>query len=630
MPVLTRDIKKNSELHRKLVKMIQPRIKMSESAQTTIHEKWRRAEELMLAYIPENEEDALRRNRRNNGGKQSYTTIQIPYTYAMVMSAHTYWTNVFFARSPVHQFSGRHGEGEQQIQAMEALIDYQVGTGGMLGPYYIWLLDAAKYGCGILGTYWENEEIQYAELTPNENGGMTQTSRRVQGYQGNRAYNVYPYDFLHDPRVTIGSFQQGEFCAALKRLSWNDILVRRAQGLYMNVDDIKGAVKDPSSSNGGSGQLERPDVNKTLLTDWSNSDHPAVVPVYEFYVKLLPSEWGLGSSTYPEQWVITITADFSTIIGCSPLGLIHGKFPFDVLEGEIEGYGLYNRGIPETMENLQSTMDWLFNSHFYNVRAALNNQFLIDPSRVVVKDLEEEGPGFMMRLRPEAYGQDLRTFFHQIPVQDVTRQHMSDIQNVNALGERVLGINDAIMGQSSGGRKTAAEVRTTTGFGTSRLKTIAEYMSATAFAPHAQKLVQSSQQYYSTQKKLRIVGDFATLAGQQFMDVTPENIAGNFDLVPVDGTLPVDRFAQAALWKDLMGNMRNFPEVGMRYDIAKIFAWVAQLAGLKNINQFQVQVVPDQALANAAQGGNVIPIPTTGPRTESSNALGVNATGPQT
>jgi len=41
--------------------------------------------------------------------------------------------------------------------------------------------------------------------------------------------------------------------------------------------------------------------------------------------------------------------------------------------------------------------------------------------------------------------------------------------------------------------------------------------------------------------------------------------------------------------------------------MGKLFAWVAQLAGLKNINQFKIQVTPDQVLAQQMQAGNVVP-----------------------
>jgi hypothetical protein len=138
---------------------------------------------------------------------------------------------------------------------------------------------------------------------------------------------------------------------------------------------------------------------------------------------------------------------------------------FDVLECEVEGYGMYTRGIPEIMDGVQNTVDWLINTHFFNVRSSLNNQFIVDPSKLVIKDVQNTGPGFLWRLRPEAYGTDITKMFMQVPVQDVTRSNISDFQTMLGIGERTLGVNDQIMGALStgSGRKTATEVRTTTG-----------------------------------------------------------------------------------------------------------------------------------------------------------------------
>ena len=105
--------------------------------------------------------------------------------------------------------------------------------------------------------------------------------------------------------------------------------------------------------------------------------------------------------------------------------------------------------------------------------------------------------------------------------------------------------------------------------------------------------------------KFKLVGDVALLS-PTFAEVTPDQIAGFYDYEPVDGTLPVDRFAQANLWQMIMGQLRYYPQIMMQYDIAKIFAWVAHLAGIKNMSQFRV--VPDQQLLNSAQSGNVVPI----------------------
>jgi len=158
------------------------------------------------------------------------------------------------------------------------------------------------------------------------------------------------------------------------------------------------------------------------------------------------------------------------------------------------------------------------------------------------------------------------------------------------------------------GRRTATEVRTSAGFGVNRQKTVAEYLSAMGMSPHAQKLVQQSQQWYDGQHKLRIVGDLIQQAGEGFIEVTPDKIAGFFDYTPVDGTLPIDRMAMANLWQQLLGQMRQIPPLMMQYDLAKIFAYVAQLGGIRNINRFKLQVQSPQALAQQADLGNIVPI----------------------
>jgi hypothetical protein len=276
---------------------------------------------------------------------------------------------------------------------------------------------------------------------------------------------------------------------------------------------------------------------------------------------------------------------------------------------EVEGHGLWPRGLPQIIEPIQNTLDWLINTHFYNVRAALNNQFIIDPSKIVVRDAEDGGPGFIYRLRPEAYGQDIKTFFHQVPVTDVTKAHMGDVVQMLDFGEKISGISEQMFGAlAQSGRRTATEVRTSAGFGVNRQKTIAEYLSAMGMSPHAQKLVQQSQQWYDGEHKLRIVGDLIQQAGGGFVDVTPEKIAGFYDYTPVDGTLPIDRLAMANLWQQLLGQMRQIPPLMMQFDLAKIFAYVANLAGIRNVNRFKLQVQSPQALAQQADLGNIVPI----------------------
>src|SRR5262249_38318878 len=126
---------------------------------------------------------------------------------------------------------------EQQTQALEALIGYQVEVGEFMGPYYIWLYDMGKYGLGIIGEYWDRRKLHIGQLVemPDEKGqpALFQTTQELPGYTGNCIYNVSPWDFLPDPRVPVKRFQDGEFVACRVRMGWNRVVERMDAGYYV-------------------------------------------------------------------------------------------------------------------------------------------------------------------------------------------------------------------------------------------------------------------------------------------------------------------------------------------------------------------------------------------------------------
>lgn len=632
MPSLTQKIPHGSDHSRQILTELRSRVRANLRRMSDYERKWREAEEKVLAYLPEREVDTRRRTARENGLPQ-YTTIQIPYTYAVLMSTHTYLSSVFMARNPVFAFTGRHGEPQQSVQAVEALLDYQALVGQLLAPLYTWLYDAGKYGVGIVGNYWETKEeiVSSISMVPKmdpllgmELIGMDgkpimekiKRSQRVPTYKGNSLYNVQPWDFIFDVSFPIRDYQRGEYCGVRRTLSWNECKRREQLGYYMNLEHLstRSSPRNDESSGHGSDELNRPESNEQWATDAEYSDtftknHPLLVRIYEIYVEIIPKEWRLGESDYPEKWVFTFSEDFKVLMGAQPHGAYHCKYPFNVLVTEPEGYGLVPRGMPETLKPIQNTIDWLINSHFFNVRAALNNKFVVDPSRLVMKDVLDPLPGGIIRMKPEAYGTDTRTAMTQMQVVDITQNHLRDLQMMYGMGERTVGVNDQIMGMlNSSGRKTATEIRTSTSFGVNRLKTIAEYFSTIGFAPLSQMLLSNTQQYYDGEQKFRVAGDLAMSAGQNFINVTPESILGFYDFVPVDGALPIDRYAQANMWREMMVQVRQMPEIALQYDFGRMFEWVAQLAGMKNITQFRTEVVPDQQLLMQAKMGNTVPL----------------------
>lgn len=624
------------QVHTKLLAAFRDRLKLARSGITQRSEKWKENENMLKAYIPASESDALRKTARK-GGRPDYTTIEVPLSYAMMLTLHTYMTSIFMSRSPILQVSGRHGESQQAEQCIEALLDYQIGVGGAAPIFYVWLLDPLRYGHGVLGHYWDEELISSTvveEVKPTFLGfevpGATpkkvKTTKQVKGYVGTKFYNVRPQDFLFDARVPLLHFQDGEFVIRFTQLGWNRIVEREDSGQYFNIDEARKTSGNPDERDMGSAQTNLPNNAwlDTQLYD-SNRQNPSTMNLHEFYFELIPSEHGLAAGTLPEKWVFTV-ANERVIIGAQPLNFNHNKWPFDVLEYEIGGYELFNRSVLEITKSLNDTITWLFNSHFYNVRKTLNDQFLVDPSMVEMRDLEDPNPGRLIRLKPAAYGKPVDAFVKQFQTVDVTRGNMNDTEAVSQLMQRMTGATDNIMGQvNSSGRKTATEVRGSTEFGVSRLKTVAEWWSVTGFSPMTQKVIQMTQQMYDIERKYRIVGDLSQW-GERYLNVTPDDIAGFYDFVPVDGTLPVDRFAQANLWQQILGGLYKAPDLMAQYDMPKMFAFVAQLAGLKNITQFRIQVVPDAQMQQNIAAGNSVQI-TEGNPMEPSQIPGMGATG---
>lgn len=608
---LHKEIKYGTPEHDKLRDAVRARFRMSQRKMTLRHNAWREAEDLYLSYVPEKDEEAKRKAKQKTG-EVTFSKVVIPYSYATLLTAHTYWANVFLSRTPVLQYTARHGEGNMKVQALEALIDYQISVGRMLIPLYLWLLDAGKYGLGIVGHYWTEETSVVSEMMEVEQtyfgirtGKFKRqlTSRKVRGYSGNRLFNVRPYDFYPDPRVSIANFQDGEFCARLVEVGWNSL--KKSSEEYFNLDRLK-----ESRANGeldrtvGSSQIELPDKTSSYYVEGESGKHPDNYSIVEMVWDLIPAEWGLGDSTYPEKWILTL-GEQDVLIGCRPQGLDHDRYPYNVMSYEMDGYSHTVRGMLEVIAPLARTLDWLINSHMFNVRKALNDQLIVDPSRVVMKDILDGGPGKIIRINPMAYGTDVRAAISQVPVVDFTRQNISDAQLIMEMIQRVVGVTDNIMGMvNASGRKTATEVRTSTSFGVNRLKTFAEYNSSLAWAPMSQALVQNTQQFFDAEQQFKVAGDL--LRGDpQFLMIRPEDIQGFYDFVPVDGTLPVDRFAQANLWKEILLGISQMPQIATQYDVAGIFSWMAQLAGLKNITQFKL--APDQMVQQMAQAGNLVP-----------------------
>jgi len=601
-----------SKRHARVLKELCTRRDYAERHMTEYYSELAQAEDDANFYIKETEGDALRRVARD-AGRPQYTTIVVPYSYALMLTAHSYFVSVFLGRNPVHQFSGRNSDGQQGVLPLEAIIDYQVRVGRHVAPYIIWLLDACKYGIGILGVDWREDRgkaVSYEEVEETIFGIPTGRKKKVKvveetvNFLGNGVFNIRPQDAYPDPRVALSDYQSGEFFGHRIELLWHQFLAGVESGKYINEEVMRKLYLGGVRKRRDESSLRLPDT-----TDAYVASKKALAPFegFQMEVEIIPREWGLDGSTELERWVFTVIAD-EVVIQARPCGALHGKFHYCVLEVDLEGYGFKKRGLMEIGKPLNHTMTWLLNSHFHNVRKTLNNEFIVDTGLINVADLKNPNPGRFIRAKAFAMGARLSDAIQQLTTVDVTRTHISDMQLIATFMQQLLGVSDWFTGgpPTRSSRRTATEVRTNSTGSMTRMQTAALYQSSLGWELLAQILVQNTQQYMDEELQLRVAGD--AVGAEQFIRVSPEDIAGFFDYVPADPSAPPDKFAMANLWREFLKDIIAVPGLAQGWDLNKIVSYVMQLAGAKNVNQFRIQVMDDEDVIRQAMMGNLEPI----------------------
>jgi len=95
--------------------------------------------------------------------------------------------------------------------------------------------------------------------------------------------------------------------------------------------------------------------------------------------------------------------------------------------------------------------------------------------------------------------------------------------------------------------------------------------------------------------------------------VTPYDLAVNYDLIVRDGSIPGGNFSEA--WIQMFKIIGTTPELMQQFDTTRIFMYIAQQLGAKNVEDFrrnmdqvQGQTMPDEQVMNEVDKGNMVPV----------------------
>lgn len=635
------DFSPQSALHQRIVSRVMRLADESYSVMQRRHGAWRNVDRMMTGFIPLSDyERQLKLRKSGNEAMASENrpvSIVVPYSYVTHETIMTYMMQALFG-APTFQYEHTGPEDVLAVKLLELAVDAQVRRFTAPLSMHTSISDSLKYGFGATTFEWDQiwgrRPVMENVIQQDQNGRFLgvvpeRTNERSLLFEGNRLVPLDPYKLLPDPNVSITDIQRGEFLGWIATPSFYDLLAReRDDQAVFNVrylDDTMLRQRQSRFTVDDSDREKRfgGGFGLAYKTNYTN-----YITVVHMFVTLIPREWGLPgdeqdnrSGEYPEKWLFSIANDL-ILVGATRHNLNHGMYPVSTVAPDYDGYSPTPIGRMEMLYGLQEGMNWLYNAHIANVRKAINDMFIVDPSLVVMSDMQRPGPGKLVRLRRRAWGRGVKDVVMQLSVNDITRSNINDSLYIADIMQRVSAAGDAVQGivRSGGERRSATEYRSTVSNALSRLEYITRLVGMQYVGPLGYMYASQTQQFMSQPMYARIVGQWPQTLQNVYQNVNglyvnPEDILVDFDVMVKDGSIPSAGSGNADLYIQLFSQITTNPELAQMFDVPRLFTRIATMLGDKNAYDFvrkggnAVTIPAEQgAIEAAVQQGNLLPL----------------------
>jgi hypothetical protein len=628
---LKNDLRPGSKLHNLIRDEILYRARRSVSALEPRYTSWVAVDKMLRAYIQPNNEErkVLARD------PEKPISIVVPSLYAMLETFLTYNVDALITNP---QFAYQASGPEDVIGTM--LLQRHIHNQSMrakmpLALYQQWRSDFA-YGFGAVALRWQVQERQtfkrveendYSsfDMAFNDSPDIQRTSTKqtqTVTIEGNVLDYIPAYYYLPDPDVPISDVQKGEYVGWLHVDSfnnlYNDEVSTKSLFNIQYLQHVGGRTRIFSALDEEIRTLTSPDS----LTGYG----PRKDCVF-MYIKIIPAEWGLGNKQVPETWLFGLAGD-EVVIQATPINLSHSMFPVSVTCTEVDGKAMSATSKLERFYGLQKVSNWFINSHIRNVRKTMNEMLVVDPSIVNMEDLFDDRDGKIIRMKPSIYNKTVADAIKQLPVSDVTRNHMGDagmfLNTINNLS----GAVDMAQGKlrSHTGDISATEASGTLNSALSKLAKSARLAHMTGMHDLAIMCALHTQQFMTNESYLKLdVGEWESVLqtvydkvekgadGNYYVYTSPADLLVGFDVIPSFGIAPAGYNGQALM--QLYQLILQDPNAYQQYDTTRIIADIAQSLGYPNMiemirkNQpINTQVAEEEEIENEVDKGNLIPL----------------------
>lgn len=310
-------------------------------------------------------------------------------------------------------------------------------------------------------------------------------------------------------------------------------------------------------------------------------------PTVKGGIELLEA-WGdfpvtMGGKTHILKNYVVVVANRNRVIRCEPNPYLHGRAAWRLARLYTDPGEVYGRGDIEAVLGLQDGANKRFNQVIDANEIAIDPMWVARENGVINLDDLRFMPGGIIEVAQQG---DLE------PLSKVS---------MGSLGMEELGFVMAQLNQTTGAmqgftteayQKSATEVAATAQMGNARGMETIKHLEHTFIGPVLEDWVSLDQQLMDREIMVRVISDGAGMAndpvtgipyplGPQVLAVAPDDIAGEFDIIPVGGEWQQKTTQEVAQSMQFFGMIMQ-SNLGQFIKAPEFISTMATLQGLSN------------------------------------------------
>lgn len=502
--------------------------------------------------------------------KDTGANLFIPYTFSAIESVVPRLISTMFASRPFIGVLPVNEESVDKAKMHEKLLDYQLTQRiNTIELASMWIKEALMYGTSHIKPVWRYEIRNVKQKVPVTSIlGVSMESKyqdtEIVAYDDPHVEHIDIWDIYVDPDAT--SVDDAEYVVH-RVFRTKEHIKRMAQnGIYKNIEKIGNSFSPTSSDEIGSEE-------RMSSIGLSKS------PKQQDKIELL------------EYWTderIIVVANRSAIIRNEPNPFWHGKKPFIRIVDHPVPHEYYGIGEIEPIEYLQYELNDTRNQRMDNVNLVLNRMWKVLRGADIVPEQLISRPGGFIEV-------DDMGDIEEIKFTDVTSSSYKEEEEIKRDIDRTVGVFDYARGETTDRRETATTASILSNAANERFKLKVQLMEDMGLRRLGLMLIQLNQQFIDSERVIRVVGD----DGVNFEILSPEDIMGEFDIMPIGSTVEpiINKETRVNQLISLYGVMKDSPHINQSEFLKKIL----ETADIKDTSRIIIPM--EQAIQRQMQQG---------------------------